>query len=105
MSCSHSLIRRIIERTKIIDQHTIIYDYKNHRLLRRMRLRRGSLRIHGRTGDDAALSLSGLPAIQRRSVFVFRGRAEGSVQARERLTALPWLGQWDGWPDSSRLLR
>jgi hypothetical protein len=34
-----------------------------------LRLRRDSLRIHSRTGDDASLSLQRLPAIQRRSVF------------------------------------
>ncbi len=44
-----------------------------------MRLRRDSLRIHSRTGYDASLSLSRLPAIQRRSVFVFRHRADGSL--------------------------
>jgi hypothetical protein len=40
----------------------IIYDHNHHALLRRMRLRRNSLRIHRRTGDDAALSLSRLPS-------------------------------------------
>ena len=36
-----------------------------------MPLRRDSLRIHSRTGYDASLSLSRLPAIQRRSVSSF----------------------------------
>ena|SRR3989442_14709491 len=62
-------------------QNTIIYDQDNHTFLRRMRLRRDSLRIHGRTGPHASLSLSRLPALQWRSVFVFRDCAEGSVQA------------------------
>src|SRR4029450_9335453 len=66
----------------------IIYDYNNRTLLRRMRLRRDSLRIHGRTGDDASLSLSRLPAIQRRPIFVLRHRADGSFQALARLTSL-----------------
>src|SRR5260370_31577267 len=71
----------------------IIYGHNNHTLLRRMRLRRDSLRIHSRTGHDASLSLSRLPAIERRSVFVFRHRADGSFQALARLTALPYLTQ------------
>jgi hypothetical protein len=36
-----------------------------------MLLRRDSLRIHSTTGYDDSLSLSRLPAIQRRSVYVF----------------------------------
>src|ERR1700724_4374906 len=79
----------------------IIYDHNNHTLLRRMRLRRDSLRIHRRTGYDASLSLSRLPAIQRRSVFVFRHRADGSFQALARLTTLPCLAQSDGSQDPS----
>src|SRR5438477_9587271 len=71
----------------------VIYDHSSHTLLRRMRLRRGSLRIHSRTGDDASLSLSRLPAIQRRSVFVFRHRARGSFQALARLAAFPCRAQ------------
>src|SRR6266851_9357573 len=82
----------------------IIYDHNKHTLLRRMRLRRGSLRIHSRTGYDASLSLSRLPAIQRRSVFVFRHRADGSFQALARLTTLPCLAQSEGWQDPSGLL-
>src|SRR5712671_3164402 len=71
----------------------IIYDHHNHTLLRRMRLRRDSLRIHSRTGHDASLSLSRLPAIQRRPVFVFRHRADGGFQALARLTTFPCLAQ------------
>src|ERR1700724_2976773 len=50
------------------------------------------------------LVLSRLPAIQRRPVFVFRHRADGSFQALARLTTLPCLAQSDGWQDPSGLL-
>jgi hypothetical protein len=70
-----------------------MYERNDHTLLGRMRLRRNSLRIHGRTGDDASLSLSGLPAIQRGVVFVFCDRAEGSFQALARLTTLSCLAE------------
>src|SRR5206468_6205145 len=80
------------------------YDRNNNTLLRRMRLRRDSLRIHSRTGDDASLSLSRLPTIQRRSVFVLRDRADGSFQALARFTAFPCLAQSRGWQDPSGLL-
>src|SRR6266496_3920377 len=83
---------------------TPIYGYKNQTFLRRMRLRRDSLRIHGRTAYDASLSLSRLPAIQRRPVFVFRHRADGRFQALARLTTLSRLAQSDGWQDPSGLL-
>jgi hypothetical protein len=49
------------KRTKIMNQDKR-YDQNKHTLLRRMRLRRDSARIHGRTGRDASLSLSRLPA-------------------------------------------
>jgi uncharacterized protein YndB with AHSA1/START domain len=62
-------------------------------LLRGMRLRRHSLRMHSKTGNDASLSLSRLPAIERRPVFVSRSRAGGSFQAFARLTTLPCLTQ------------
>src|SRR5882672_10400413 len=75
----------------------ITYDQNSHTLLRRMRLRRDSLRIHGRTDDHASLSLPRLPAIQRRSVFVLRRRADGSFQALARLATSPCLAQRDGW--------
>src|SRR5438034_7500414 len=55
-----------------------------------MRMRRDSLRIYGRTGSDASLSLSRLPTIERRPLFVFRRRAEGSFQPLARLAAFPW---------------
>src|SRR5207253_10095213 len=71
---------------------------------RRLLLRRDSLRMHGRADHDASLSLSRLPASQRRSVFVFRGRAGGSFQVLARLTTLPCLAQSDGWQDPSGLL-
>jgi hypothetical protein len=96
--------RGMIEATKPSTHTQIIYDHNNHTLLRRMRLRRDSLRIHSRTAYDASLSLSRLPAIQRRPVFVFRHRADGSFQALARLTTLPCLAQSDGWQDPSGLL-
>jgi hypothetical protein len=90
----HSLVRRIIERTETIYQFThYIYDYHHYTIFGRMRLWRDSVRIHGRTGDDALLSLSRLPAIQRRAVFVFRDRTDGSIQARERLITLSCLAE------------
>ena len=52
-----------------------------------------SLRIERSTGCNASLSLSRLPAIQRRSVFVFRRGAEGGFQALARLTTLSCLTQ------------
>jgi len=55
-------------------------------------------------GYDASLSLSRLPAIQWRPVFVFRHRADGSFQDLARLTTLPCLAQSDGWQDPSGLL-
>jgi hypothetical protein len=82
-----------IVRYPALNLSQIIYDHNNHTLLRRMPLRRDSLRIHSRTGYDASLSLSRLPAIQRRSVFVFRHRSDGSFQALARLTTLPCLAQ------------
>jgi hypothetical protein len=82
-----------IVRYPALNLSQIIYDHNNHTLLRRMPLRRDSLRIHCRTGYDASLSLSRLPAIQRRSVFVFRHRADKSFQALARLTTLPCLAQ------------
>jgi hypothetical protein len=83
---------------------SLSHDHNNHTLFRRMRLRHGSLRIHGRPDYDASLSLSRLPAIQRRSVLVFRHRADGSFQALARLTTLPCLAQSDGWQDPSWVL-
>jgi predicted dithiol-disulfide oxidoreductase (DUF899 family) len=50
-----------------------------------MRVRRGSLSIERRTDADASLSLSRLPAIERRSVLVFCYRAERRFQASTRL--------------------
>src|SRR5438132_13794078 len=92
----------LARRTKpLLETEPVIYD---HTLLRRMRLRRDSLRIHSRTGYDASLSLSRLPASQRRSVFVLRPRDGGSFQALARLTALPCLAQRDGLQDSSGVL-
>src|SRR5262245_25617008 len=77
-----------IERTKNGQRTETGYDENTHTLLRRMRLRCDSLRIHGRTIANVSLSLSGLPALQRRSVFVLRHRSEGSFQALARLAAL-----------------
>src|SRR5438067_13710550 len=95
----------LARRTKpLLETEPVLYDRNNHTLLRRMRLRRDSLRIHSRTGSDAALSLSRLPAIQRRSVFVFGRRADGSLQELTRLTTLPCLAQSRGWQDPSGLL-
>ena len=82
-----------IVRYPALNLFQIIYDHNNHTLLRRMLLRRDSLRIHSRTDYDASLSLSRLPAIQWRSVFVFRHRADGSFQALARLATLPCLAQ------------
>jgi hypothetical protein len=52
-------------RTKTINQ----YDHNDHTILRRMSLRRDSLRIHSGTSYDASLSLLRLPATQRRVRF------------------------------------
>jgi len=71
-----------------------IYDRNNHTLLRRMRLRGDSLRIHSRTGFYASLSLSRLPAIQRRSVFVFHPLKMVEQRIGKRMWAYnPWLQQ------------
>src|SRR5437762_13345385 len=84
----------LARRTKpLLETEPVVYDRNNHTLLRRMRLLRDSLRIHSRTGYDASLSLSRLPASQRRSVFVLRHHAGESFQALARLTALPCLAQ------------
>jgi hypothetical protein len=45
-------IRRIMERTKNHQPIYNIYGHNKHTLLRRMRLRRDSLRIHSRTVGD-----------------------------------------------------
>src|SRR6267143_1354782 len=83
----------LARRTRASVEAEPLYDDNNHTLLRRMRLHRDSLRMHSRTDSDASLSLSRLPAIQRRSVFVFCHRADGSFQALARLTTLPCLAQ------------
>jgi hypothetical protein len=70
-------------------------------IYRGMRLWRDSLRIHSRTDDDASLSLSRLPAIQRRTVFVVRDCAGGSFQAFARLATLPCVVQCKGRQDQS----
>jgi len=90
---------------KLTNKTQIIYDQNNHAFLRRMRLRGHSLRVHSRTRHDASLSLSGLPAIQWRTVFVFRRRAQASFQAFARFTTLPCFTQSRGWEDPSRILR
>jgi hypothetical protein len=94
----------LLNERKTNKQDTNKYDQNNHTFLRRMRLRRDSLRIHSRTGSDGALSLSRLPAIQRRSVFVVRHRAVERFQALAGLIPLLRLTQSCGWEDSSGLL-
>src|SRR5437667_8836462 len=66
-SRAHSL--HSLNERKPLTNTQVIYDQNNHTLLRRMRVRRDPLRIHRRTDHDASLSLSRLPASQRRSVF------------------------------------
>ena len=102
MTSSPSESRHTCHSHRSTPDTNLSHDHNHHTLFRRMRLRRGSLRIHRRTDHDASLSLSRLPAIQRRPVFVFRRRADGSFQALARLTTLPCLAQPDGWQDPSR---
>ena len=63
-----------------------IYDYnKTHVLHRWMCLWRDSLPKHNPTHADAPLSLSRLPAFERRTVLVFHDRAERRFQPLARL--------------------